>query len=326
MHPFTKNSSESIAQLGERKLLENIRLWLGETSPPAPHGMGDDTAILPIEADQFNLITTDTLAYKCHFNDTVEPGQAGAKLVKRNLSDIAAMGGTPSSAVISLFLPSTLRLDWLSAFYAGVREESINSNIKIVGGDLCETEDFLGGQLTLWGNARRPVTRTGAESGDIIYVSGTLGGSSRGKHLDFTPRLAEGKWLAEQPGVHSMIDITDGLMKDLPDLIPPTCAAGLSIKSLPISEAAQTLSAEDDQSAAQHALNDGEDYELLFTLSNTCDSELFHKKWSERFEIPITRIGEMMEDLNQNRPRRIINLDTGHELEGLRGYEHFRAS
>lgn len=93
MHPFTKNPSESIARLGERKLLEKIRLWLGETSPHAPHGMGDDTAILPIEPDQFNLITTDTLAYKCHFNDAVKPEQAGAKLVKRNLSDIAAMGG-----------------------------------------------------------------------------------------------------------------------------------------------------------------------------------------------------------------------------------------
>jgi len=326
MHPFTKISSESIAQIGERKLLEKIRLWLGETAPPAPHGMGDDTAVLPFEVDPFNLITTDTLAYKCHFDDTVSPQQAGAKLIKRNLSDIAAMGGTPSSAVISLFLPPTLRLDWLSAFYTGVRDESINSNIKIVGGDLCETKDFLGAQLTLWGNAHRPITRTGAESGDFIYVSGTLGGSRCGKHVDFSPRMAEGKWLAEQSNVHSMIDITDGLMKDLPTLIPPACVAALSIKSLPISEAAKTLSAEDDKIAAHHALNDGEDYELLFTLSNKCDSDLFHKKWSERFEIPLTRIGEMMENINQNRPLRIINLDTGHELEERGGYEHFRAS
>ena len=236
------------------------------------------------------------------------------------------MGGTPSSAVISLFLPPTLRLDWLCAFYTGVRDESNKSGIKIVGGDLCETDAFLGGQLTLLGNVRHPIKRTGAESGDLIYVSGTLGGSSLGKHIDFTPRLTEGKWLADQTSVHSMIDITDGLMKDLPALIPPGYAAGLSIKSLPLSQAAQALSAKSSQTAEQHALSDGEDYELLFTLSNKMDPQLFNEKWSGRFNIPITRIGEIIEDFNHKGPPRIINLESGHELDEPGGYEHFKAS
>lgn len=326
MHPFTENLTESIATMGERMLLEKIRQWLGDTSPPPPHGMGDDTAVLPSEANQFNLITTDTLAYKCHFDDSVSPQQAGAKLIKRNLSDIAAMGGVPSSAVISLFLPRTLRLDWLSAFYAGICAESNKFKIKIVGGDICETDSFLGSQLTLWGNAGRPITRTGAVKGDFIYVSGTLGGSRLGKHLDFIPRLAEGKWLAGQTSVHSMIDITDGLMKDLPTLIPLTCAAGLNIEFLPISEAAGALSTESNQLAKQHALNDGEDYELLFTLSENVEPQSFQKLWLEKFKIPITRIGTIIDDSVHHGPQRIINMKTGQELDEPGGYEHFRAT
>lgn len=325
MYPFTQISSESIAQIGERRLLEKIRLWLGKTSPETPYGMGDDAAVLPFEVDQYNLITTDSLAYKYHFDDMISPQQAGAKLIKRNLSDIAAMGGTPSTAVINLFLPTNLSLDWLEAFYFGIRDESANSNIKIVGGDLCESENFLGAQLTLLGNAHRPMTREGAKNGDIIYVSGNLGGSRCGKHVDFIPRLAEGQWLAEQEYVHSMIDITDGLLCDLPNLIPPVCVAGLNIKSLPISNDAYVISKEDSKSATYHALNDGEDYELLFTLSNKCDPELFQKKWNDQFEISLTRIGKMIEDLDQNNhPQRIIDLDNGHELDKTGGYEHLR--
>ncbi len=324
MHPFTDNPPESIAELGEHALLGKFRQWLGDVSPPSPHGMGDDTAVLPPGANHFNLITTDTLVYQSHFNDKASPQQAGGKLLKRNISDIAAMGGTPHSAVIGLFLPPNLRLDWLRDFYRGIRDEAIKYNVNIVGGDLCETDGFLGSQLTLLGAAARPLKRDDAEKGDFIYVSGSLGGSSLGKHLDFTPRLVEGRWLADQTIVHSMIDVTDGLMKDLPALIQPGCAAGLQIDSLPISEAALQLSAISALSPQQHALSDGEDFELLFTVSEKIDPEQFIKEWHEHFDLPLTHIGQMIDDSKHNGLPRIINLTTGEACISPSGYEHFK--
>ncbi len=322
MHPFTENAGQTVGAIGESALLREIRDWLGAVTPPPPQGMGDDCAVLPSDAGDFNLVTVDALFYGRHFDDSMHPSDAGAKLLKRNLSDIAAMGGKPHCAVMGLTMPARLKLEWLRNFYEGLRETAEAYQVTILGGDVCESENALGGHLMLLGCARRPLTRTGARTEDTILVTGMLGGSALGKHHNFTPRIKEGIWLAEQPEVHSMIDLTDGLLKDLPALVPSDCSAALERKALPVSAAARELASE--LTAEAHALSDGEDYELLFTLDGGTNPEIFIKKWKESFDTELTVIGKMVEAGEAAEPGGIVDAATGEPLAMGKGYEHFR--
>ncbi len=328
MHPFTNIQANSVGSLGESALLKEIRKWLGSAAPLAPLGMGDDCAVLPKNkkaASQQQLATVDALVYQKHFDDSAHPRKVGAKLLKRNLSDIAAMGGTPQHALLGLMLPATLRLDWLQDFTHGIREVAEKWEVALVGGDLCETENTLGGHLTLLGYAENPLLRVGGKLGDHILVTGELGGSLLGKHLDFQPRLREGQWLATRKEVHSMIDVTDGLLKDLPDLAPSDCRAGIDLNLLPISAAACQLSLSSEKSPQHHALGDGEDYELLFTLDGETDLEKFIADWSQQFKTPLTGIGKLVakSEVTQVPVGKIIDLKTGEAIDLEGGYEHF---
>ena len=133
MSLFTRKRSESVASLGETALITDIRRWLGSAAPESPHGMGDDCAQLPISFEQ-QLITVDPVVYGRHFDDEIAPRHVGAKLLKRNLSDIAAMGGQPTAAVIALTLDPLTKLAWLEAFYRGLAACARKYQVKIVGG------------------------------------------------------------------------------------------------------------------------------------------------------------------------------------------------
>src|SRR3954471_10874438 len=119
MHPFTKRSDESVSAWGEEKLIMAIRRWLGAVSPRSPFGIGDDCAVLAA-ARRPQLITVDPVVYGRHFDDRVAPRGVGAKLLKRNLSDIAAMGGRPTAAVLALTLDARISRTWLEKFYRGL--------------------------------------------------------------------------------------------------------------------------------------------------------------------------------------------------------------
>ncbi len=278
--------------------------------------MGDDCAVLGVRS---NLFTTDSLIYGRHFDASASAAEAGAKLLKRNLSDIAAMGGLPGDAVLAMFLPRNLSLDWLRDFTLGIAACAIHYGVRLAGGDLAETEDFLAGNLTLLGHAERPLLRTGARVGDHIYVSGELGASIVGKHLEFTPRLAEGRFLAGRDEVVSCIDITDGIAKDMLHLLGAGLAAEIEATALPISADLARVET-DDQNRLERMLCDGEDYELLFTVVNNADLAAFEQAWRSQSETAITRIG------------RIVKLDDGPALRDPlgrtlvtgKGYEHFR--
>lgn len=278
--------------------------------------MGDDCAVLGVRS---NLFTTDSLIYGRHFDASASAAEAGAKLLKRNLSDIAAMGGLPGDAVLAMFLPRNLSLDWLRDFTLGIAACAIHYGVRLAGGDLAETEDFLAGNLTLLGHAERPLLRTGARVGDHIYVSGELGASIVGKHLEFTPRLAEGRFLAGRDEVVSCIDITDGIAKDMLHLLGAGLAAEIEATALPISADLARVET-DDQNRLERMLCDGEDYELLFTIDNNADLAAFEQAWRSQCETAITRIG------------RIVKLDDGPALRDPlgrtlvtgKGYEHFR--
>lgn len=318
MSPFAKKKSASIAALGESALLEKIRRWLGPVSPPAPFGLGDDCAVLPAARGQ-QLITVDPVIYGRHFDDTVPPAGAGAKLLKRNLSDLAAMGARPTAAVLALTLDPRVSLRWLEQFYRGLAAEARRWRVRIVGGDLTQAEDFVGAYLTLLGEAAGPraVTRTGARAGDAIYVTGELGGSRLGHHWRFRPRLAEGAWLARRPAVRAMMDVSDGLAKDLRSLTPPGAVSALDAAAVPVSAAARRLAARTKKPPLHHALCDGEDYELVFALAGTTHHTAFERAWRHSFpRTRLTRIGQFT--------RTPAKIPRTLRLDDFAGYEHFR--
>jgi thiamine-monophosphate kinase len=313
--PFTQNPAESVRALGELRLIESIRRWLGSANPPSPRGIGDDCAVLP--ASRFpQLVTVDPVVHGQHFDDAVPPRAVAAKLLKRNLSDIAAMGGTPRAAVIALALADTVSSRWLEEFYRGLAATARAYRVPVIGGDITRQSLGFTATLTLIGEARGPrvLTRTGAKSGDWIYVTGALGGSILGHHHRFTPRLPEGAWLTCRKEVRSLMDLSDGLAKDLHALTPHNAVPSLCPKSIPVSLAARTLAKRDKRPALAHALTDGEDYELLFTLASRTDRAAFEAAWRKKFRTRLTCVGRLTRTLETG----AINLGDHH------GYEHLR--
>ncbi len=324
MSPFTDNPAESLAALGEVELISRIRDWLGAANPPAPAGIGDDCAVLP-DSPVPNLVTVDPVVYGRHFDDATPPALAGAKLIKRNLSDIAAMGGQPTSGVLALAAGSNVSLVWLEAFIRGLAGTCIEFSTTIVGGDIAELPagQFVG-TLTLLGHAERKLLRTGTQLGDRILVTGALGGSIASKHLDFTPRIAEGLWLAGRSEVTAMMDLTDGLAKDLPAMLTAGTCAMLETASIPIAPAAEDLATHSGKPAAEHAFCDGEDYELLFMVKGDANLDALLADWIETFTTPLCCIGKIDTVKQASQNRRLINTASGELLYPDGGYQHLK--
>lgn len=318
MHPFTKTKAKSVAAWGESRLIREITVWLGAATPAGAAGIGDDCAVLS-GSPHPQLITVDPVIYGEHFDDTVRPADAGAKLLKRNLSDVAAMGGRPRAAVIALALDRGTRLDWLREFYRGLAHTARRYDVPVVGGDIAHHAGGLVATLTLIGESAAPrvLTRTGSRSGDWIYVTGRLGGSRLGYHYKFHPRLAEGRWLAARPEVRSMLDLSDGLAKDLLALTPPGCRPELAPARIPISRSAHIYARTSGRPTLEHALTDGEDYELLFTVNAAMDPTDFEAAWRATFPLRLTCLGRFVKT---SRPRSVGTLD----LRSFHGFEHLR--
>ena len=325
MHrPFTSSPSDQVSSLRETKLLQRIRAWLGDAMPPEPYGMGDDCAIIPAHAGEINLATTDALIFGRHFDESLAPEHVGAKLLKRNLSDIAAMAGIPKVAVVSLILPPRMSINYLERMHLGLSRSAQKHRVAIAGGDISGSSDELfGSVLTLWGFARNPVRRTGSLPGDFILITGALGGSLSGKHYTFEPRLREGRWLAQHAQVHAMIDVTDGLAKDLPALLPHGCAAELHSSALPLCPECVETAANSGKSPLLHALCDGEDYELLLTLSDKEAPGALIQRFNTHFKTKLTLIGRVTRQTDDTPDSRLVDLDSNFDLSEISGYEHF---
>lgn len=320
MQPFSSRPAGTVAQLGEIALIAAIRRWLGRAAPPSPAGMGDDCAVLrPFRGRP--LVTVDPVIYGEHFDDGNTPREAGTKLFRRNLSDIAAMGGQPVAAVVSIACDPSLRIAWLEAFYRALAAESRRHGVPVVGGDLARLRGGLAATLTLIGRCggRRAVTREGARRGDWIYVTGELGGSREGRHCRFAPRLREGEWLAGQRAVRAMLDVSDGLAKDLRALQPRDARPLLDERALPASPAARRAARRSGQPVVQHVLTDGEDYELVFAVARSADLQSFETRWRRAFpRVRLTRIGHFAA------PDAAV--PAGHlTLADYRGFEHLRS-
>lgn len=321
MHAFSDKPGQTIASLGEKSLLKRVRTWLGEAAPPAPAGMGDDCAEIPATENN-RLVTTDSVVLGRHFEATTDPRLVGEKLLKRNLSDIAAMGGIPTRAVIAGFLPRRLRLSWLEECLRGMAATAMDYHVQLVGGDLAETGTDLALNLTLLGAVNYPLYRTGSRPGDWICVTGALGGSLRnGRHLSFIPRIREGQALALEKFVHACIDVSDGLAIDLLNLLGEAFSAELDPEAVPVHPDAVEAAKASGRTPLDHALNDGEDHELLFTMEPL--SENAWAAWAATLEkrglARVTRIGTV----TTRGESAILDAGTGRPFPQLSGYDHF---
>jgi len=245
--------------------------WIRQRTPADSRvlvGPGDDCAVLRPGAVPW-LVTTDMLLDGSHFVlAEVNPERVGRKTMAVNLSDIAAMAGRPLAAVVSLGLPRQCGPALPEALFSGMRQLCDAFDTALVGGDTNSWTGPLCLSVTLLGEVTggRPVLRSGARPGDWLLVTGALGGSILGKHLDFTPRVREAQLLHSQVDLHAMMDISDGLSADLQHICAESgCGAILRAASIPISPAA--LSMMDSLSPLEHALGDGEDFELLIAVS-----------------------------------------------------------
>jgi thiamine-monophosphate kinase len=240
-------------------------------------GPGDDTAIVRWPSEANCLITTDMLLEgSCFRLAETHPGapgagtarQIGRKAIAVNLSDIAAMAGVPVAAVVSVGLPRRGGRALAEELYLGLREMADAFATAIVGGDTNSWDGPLVINVALLGETteRGAVRRKGARAGDMLMVTGPLGGSLLGKHLDFTPRVREALALHAIVDLHAAIDISDGLAADVTHLcVESVCGAVLYADAIPIADAARAM--EDERTPLEHALGDGEDFELVFAVA-----------------------------------------------------------
>ncbi len=256
-------------------------------------GPGDDAAVVDWPKDKPCLITTDMLLEgSCFILEKAGPKRIGQKAMNVNLSDIAAMAGFPRAAVVSLALPRKGGKQLAQDLFLGLKQAADLFDTPIVGGDTNSWNGPLAISITLIGTPgpKGPILRSTAKPGDALLVTGQLGGSIRKKHLDFIPRIKEAQLLSQLVNIHSMIDLSDGLALDLHRICNESrCGATLFSDQIPISQDACLMN--DDKTPLEHALSDGEDFELLFSLPFL--EAQFLLKEQPLNGIKLTQIGEI---------------------------------
>jgi thiamine-monophosphate kinase len=271
-------------------------------------GIGDDTAVLPLSPKKYLLFTTDMLCEGVHFTRRDDPVLIGHKVLACSLSDIAAMGGKGQSAVISIGLPENISPDFIEKIYFGINRLAKKFQTSIVGGDTISSPNLVI-NIALLGEVQKKdlVLRSGAKVGDQIFVTGPLGRSFASKrHLSFTPRLNEAAYLVAHFKPSALIDISDGLAADLGHILEESHkGAVMDAASIPTNKGA-TL---------KNALGDGEDFELIFTLSRKKAVEFFKQKKMKAFWI-----GEVIAKPNG---LCIRNLEGRIKQLTIKGYRHF---
>ena len=270
------------------------------TNQNVVNGAGDDCAVLDFGLpDRCLLFKTDAIVEGIHFTRDMAPEKIGHKALARCLSDIAAMAGTPSAALVTIALPQHFDVKFIETVYTGMKALAQRHDTAIVGGETTTNPERLLISIALLGFVPRgkAVLRSGAKVGDAIFVTGELGGSLAGKHLEFEPRLAEARWLAENFPVHAMIDLSDGLAGDLRHILKASRAGAELLKTaIPVNRAAK-LRAQGGASARPPflaALTDGEDFELLFTVAGAEAVRLLDA-WKKQFpKLRLSCIGKIM--------------------------------
>jgi thiamine-monophosphate kinase len=272
-------------------------------------GAGDDCAVLDLGVpEKLILFKTDAVVEGVHFTRETPPEKIGRKALARCLSDIAAMAGTPTAALVTIALPKEFDADFIAQIYDGLKALAEKFGVAIVGGETTTNPERILISISLLGTVPRgkQILRSGAKVGDAIFVTGELGGSLAGKHLEFEPRLAEARWLAEHFSIHALMDLSDGLAGDLRHILHASNVGAELLKSaIPISRATKTGASRGDDQTAQRAvpiskpafaaaLTDGEDFELLFTVAAK-DAVKLLDAWKKKFsKLKLSCVGKIV--------------------------------
>ena len=283
----------------EFHFIDQVRRLTGP-APGVVLGIGDDAAAVTFESGQPAVVTSDMLLEGVHFEfPQASPREVGRKAINVNLSDLAAMAARPRFIVVSICLPrdqTDIAVDRSAGqqLMEGILEATQAAGAAVIGGDTNAWDGPLIVSVTAIGEAHPKglVSPTGARSGDWICVTGELGGSLSGKHLSFTPRITEAVFLHEAVSLSAMLDVSDGLVADLYHILEEShCGAVLNASTIPVSAAA--AAGTDDRTPLQRALGDGEDFELLFTLSAS-EAERLLKR--QDLPVPVSHIGEIVSE------------------------------
>ena len=292
-------------EVGEERLIAQLVAPLKARSDVIA-GPGDDCAIVVSPgANQLLLLKTDCVVERVHFRPNEKPAAVGWKAMMRTLSDFAAMAGLPRYALVTLIAPPEREAQWVKQLYHGLERAAARFAVAIVGGETSATPGPFVLSISAVGTVEkmRCVRRGGGKPGDILFVTGRLGGSGKAWHLKFVARIEEARWLTENFRIHAMMDLSDGLGADLPRLAKAS-GAGFQIeeRALPRHRGC----------SIRQALSDGEDYELLLAVSPN-DANQLAQKWSRKFpRLLLTPIG------------RLLPLSRGRNQPLPHGYLHFQ--
>jgi thiamine-monophosphate kinase len=308
----------------ELELIQRIRRSAARGRQKPRHGIGDDCAVLDLPRGHEVLVTTDFTLEDIHFRRTWHPADSvGHRCLARGLSDIAAMGGTPRAAFLSLALPADLPQDWVDDFMGGLLKLARKYTIPLAGGDTSQSPNGILADIIVVGSVPtgKALLRSGAKAGDILYVSGTLGASiatlqalrsrkrlrpsSHLRHFYPDPRIALGQYLREKNLASAMIDTSDGLSTDLRHICDES-RVGAVVESA-------SLPATPGKDGSDYALHGGEDYELLFTAPPN------RRIPRQIAGTPITRIGEIV----RGKQIKLVNADGTSQPLQAAGWQHF---
>ncbi|MDX1679534.1 MAG: thiamine-phosphate kinase [Akkermansiaceae bacterium] len=297
---------DEIRNMGEDSLIDKLL----EQVPAAAlgtgaAGAGDDCAVIEADGDVQQLLKTDAMVEGRHWDPDTEASRVGWKAVARVISDIAAMGGRPEEFLVTLALPGSVSVDWATGLYRGMGKCLEAFGARMVGGETTRCPEGAPVVISIAArgvvNREQVTLRSEGKAGDLLLVTGKLGGSLEERHLDFLPRVEEADWLTRQFKPTAMMDLSDGLAADLPRLARASgCGAKLDHSALPLHA----------NCSIEQALNDGEDYELLFAIDADSVAPL-RESWAKRFpETALSVIGSLCE------------IEEGDTLSG--GWDHFR--
>lgn len=282
------NRTTTLADIGEDRLVETLTAGL-PLARDVVAGPGDDCAVLRGPGrGRYALLKTDCVVEGVHYLPDTPPSAVGYKALARALSDVAAMGGEPDHALVTLILEPSRSVAYARGLYRGIARAAGRFGVSVVGGETARPGRGGGASVSiaLTGSVARGecCLRSGGRSGHPLYVTGRLGGSGGGHHLRFTPRVEEARWLAGNHRPSAMMDLSDGLAADLPRLAAASaCGYCIDPAALPRRRGC----------SVDAALGDGEDYELLFSLPRARAAAL-ERGWAKRFpKLALTRIGEL---------------------------------
>jgi thiamine-monophosphate kinase len=322
-----------LRSLRERELISSIRREFASKARGLFLGIGDDAAVIR-GGGKLTLLTTDLLIEDVHFIAALNPPRfLGRKSLNVNLSDIAAMGGTPRFALLGLALRKNLDNAWVRDFFEGMKEAARKSGVALIGGDI-SAAGKIAVSVTIIGEAEGFIARSGARPGDLIFVSGHLGDAASGLRLlrkgyrpgqdknadhlvraflDPAPQIALGRALSRSQAASSMIDTSDGLSVDLRHLCEESgTGAEVDLARLPLSPAILAL-----EKYPEHlALHGGEDYQLLFTVKPGRAAEV--ERLGRRFRL--SRIGRM----TRGKAVRVVDKIGKKRQLAAKGYEHLK--